>query len=151
MFDDITEFTRFYQTGTGQRVAGLIRQQLGSFWPSGSSSSVAFLGYAQPFIDKGSAALGMMPARRGAIAGYCAQPQRPMGKGGTDAIRSRSSLFWAPATPFDGNAWLYAAANPPRGLYATISRRACPAFCASCRACRCQMVACYGRRSACRG
>jgi len=42
MFDDITEFTRFYQTGTGQRVAGLIRQQLGSFWPSGSSSSVAF-------------------------------------------------------------------------------------------------------------
>ncbi len=65
MFDDITEFTRFYQTGTGQRVAGLIRQQLGSFWPSGSSSSVAFLGYAQPFVDKGAAALGMMPARRG--------------------------------------------------------------------------------------
>jgi len=65
MFDDITEFSRFYQTGTGQRVAGLIRQQLESFWPSGSSSSVAFLGYAQPFIEKDSAALGMMPARRG--------------------------------------------------------------------------------------
>ena len=67
MYDDIAEFKRFYQTKLGQSVADLIRRQLDLFWHAGSPLSLAFLGYAQPFLDpKPPIPLGLMPARRGA-------------------------------------------------------------------------------------
>ena len=51
MYDDIAEFERFYQTKLGQSVADLIQRQLDLFWHAGSPLSLAFLGYAQPFLD----------------------------------------------------------------------------------------------------
>ena len=58
---------RFYQTKLGQSVADLIRRQLDLFWHAGSPLSLAFLGYAQPFLDpKPPISLALMPARRGA-------------------------------------------------------------------------------------
>ena len=69
MYDDIAEFKRFYQTKLGQSVADLIRRQLDLFWHAGSPLSLAFLGYAQPFLDpKPPIPLGLMPARRGAAS-----------------------------------------------------------------------------------
>jgi hypothetical protein len=67
MYDDIAEFKRFYQTNLGQSVADLIRRQFDLSWHAGSPLSLAFLGYAQPFLDsKPPIPLGLMPARRGA-------------------------------------------------------------------------------------
>ena len=69
MYDDIAEFKRFYQTKLGQGVADLIRCQLALFWHAGSPLSLAFLGYAQPFLDtEPPIPLGLMPARRGAAS-----------------------------------------------------------------------------------
>ena len=69
MYDDIAEFKRFYQTKLGQSVGDLIRRQLDLFWHAGSPLSLAFLGYAQPFLDpKPPIPLGLMPARRGAAS-----------------------------------------------------------------------------------
>ena len=83
MYHDIAEFERFYQTKLGQNVAELIRRQLGLFWHVGSPLSLAFLGYAQPFLDpKPPIPLGLMPARRGAAAWHQEKaghiPKRPM-------------------------------------------------------------------------
>jgi len=69
MYDDIAEFKRFYHTKLGQSVADLIRRQLDLFWYAGSPLSLAFLGYAQAFLDpKPPIPLGLMPARRGAAS-----------------------------------------------------------------------------------
>ncbi len=66
MFDNISEFRSFYKTPLGRRVAAAMRDQIRAFWQGAPSMTRVFLGYGQPFTDRDLAALGLMPARRGA-------------------------------------------------------------------------------------
>ncbi len=69
MYDDIDEFRKFYQTGFGTRVSGMIQQQLGSFWEGGPSLMSACLGYGIPVFDEKTKIFSLMPSRFGALAG----------------------------------------------------------------------------------
>ncbi|MEK9849985.1 MAG: methyltransferase type 11 [Candidatus Puniceispirillum sp.] len=66
MFDNISEFRSFYKTPLGRRVVAAMRDQIRAFWQGAPSMTRVFLGYGQPFTDRDLAALGLMPARRGA-------------------------------------------------------------------------------------